>query len=483
MLPKIVTLSFLSLVICACLPQKEGEQNFSSNSCFNTTNPVQPKPPLPNFVKSFGLLKRQDVGEIFFQNFSPISPADTRILPVGTKLTVVTNTSCHKQETLALKANTLEILEPTPISQIEKSFWEDPCVISISPEIELKTFATTNDTYFSDLTHLTTINAPQAYDFLLGGSGPTANVTIAIIDTGVAINHTDLSANIWVNTAETGGNGIDDDGNGYIDDVNGYNFASNIPNPSPQVWPSPNTGGESHGTHVAGLAAAKANNNTGITGVMGTNIKIMSLNVFGATASASTTNLINAINYATANKANIINLSLGGYGVSNSVQQALINATNAGVVVFAAAGNDSATLDDALFMLPASYAMNIQGMISVGATDDINGDLAGFSNKSNRYVEISAPGTHSSYGGLKSTLPGNAYGYKQGTSMATPVAAGLGAWAISYMKTLGRSPSAATAEQYILESSDAVQSLQPFISSGRRINLLKLVNTINDCYR
>ncbi|HCF64334.1 MAG TPA: peptidase S8, partial [Chitinophagaceae bacterium] len=70
-------------------------------------------------------------------------------------------------------------------------------------------------------------------------------------DDGVAITHPDLAENIWVNTGEIAGDGIDNDNNGYIDDVNGWDFSFNNNNPNPNV------NGDSHGTHVGGIIAAR----------------------------------------------------------------------------------------------------------------------------------------------------------------------------------------------------------------------------------
>lgn len=462
----------LALTLAACSLPIEGSSQLESNSCFINGGPTTPKPPLPNFAKTFDLPKNFDVAPMI----APLVPTQNFFWRKGSRFTVVNYPHCRRE-----RAETLELTRDVSTEEMRNRFLGDACQASISPEIVLHTFAAPNDTYYSDETHLTTLHASEAYDFLLGPSGPTQSVTIAIIDSGVDIDHEDLSPNVWVNSGETAGNGIDDDHNGRVDDINGWNFASNIANPRPQAWPAPNTGGESHGTHVAGLTAAKVNNSKGIAGVMGQNIKIMALNVFGASSGASTTNIINAIYYAVDNGADIINLSLGGYGISESVFQALKVAAEAGVIIFAAAGNDGSQLDDALFMLPASYAQAITGMISVGATDDASGRISWFSNYSSRYVELAAPGTHSSFNGLKSTLPSNTYGYKQGTSMASPVAAGAAAWAISYIRSLGHVATPTLVEQFIQESSDTVPELYGYVSRGQRLNLLNLVNKISDC--
>lgn len=461
------------LISAACNNANEGSTDLGSSACLRDGGPVSRKPPLPNFTKTFDLPKVFDIAPLI----APLKLPQTLLFKKNSEFAVVRYPHCAKR-----LAKHLKLERDLTLDELKNHFYQDHCLASISPEITLHTLAATNDPEYANQTYLTSLHATQAYDFLYGPSGPTNPVTIAIIDSGVDIDHEDFSGNLWVNSSETAGNSIDDDGNGYVDDVNGYNFASNIPNPRPQVWPAPNAGGESHGTHVAGIAAARADNNKGIAGVMGKNTKIMALNVFGASPAASTTSIINAIYYALDNGADIINLSLGGYGVSESIFQALKNAADGGVMVFAAAGNDGSLLDDGLFMLPASYAQSIMGMLSVGATDDLNGKIAWFSNYSSRYVEIATSGTHASFNGLKSTLPGNAYGYKQGTSMATPVAAGVAAWAVSYLRSLGVTPTPALVEQFLQETSDTIPDLYGKVSGGQRLNLLSLVNKINDCF-
>ena len=355
---------------------------------------------------------------------------------------------------------------------------DDPCLLSLSESPRFFPFANTNDPMFSELAHLTAIKAPTAYDTLYSAGGPTQEVVVAIIDTGVQLDHPDLLANLWINSGEVN-NGIDDDGNGYIDDVNGYDFASNSEDPSPK------TTSQGHGTHVAGLTAARSDNSIGIAGVMGQNIKIMALNVFGSNPSASTTSIVEAINYAKDNGADIINMSLGGAGTSPDMLAAMKSAAAAGVAIFVAAGNSAAQITKSHFVIPAGYAAEIDGVLSVGSTDATSGALSSFSNFSTQYVEIAAPGSNSATGGLKSTwysATPSTYDFKQGTSMASPVAAGVGAWAVSLLKENGVTVSAKMIEDALMESADIYGDLSPFIKGGKHVNLLNLVSTINDCF-
>ena len=107
-----------------------------------------------------------------------------------------------------------------------------------------------------------------------------SNVVVAVVDTGVQMDHPDLQRNQWVNKGEICGNGVDDDGNGYVDDCRGYNFGDNT---GIELM-----GQDSHGTHCAGIVAADSDNGIGVAGVAGggggqTGARLMHLTVFGKT--------------------------------------------------------------------------------------------------------------------------------------------------------------------------------------------------------
>ena len=144
-----------------------------------------------------------------------------------------------------------------------------------------------------------------------------------------------------MNTGETAANGIDDDGNGYVDDIDGYDFLRN--DPSPQD----NTVG--HGSHVAGIAAAAADNSIGGAGVCPA-CKLMILRA-GDDGGFPLDATLEAIVYAVENGADIINMSLGGPVWSKLLRKALASAGDSGVLVVAAAGNSDRD-NDQLYYLP-----------------------------------------------------------------------------------------------------------------------------------
>ena len=159
--------------------------------------------------------------------------------------------------------------------------------------------------------------------------GGSADVVVAVIDTGVDYNHLDLRNNIWINTAEIAGNGKDDDGNGYVDDVRGWDFVGNDKDPMDD---------NGHGTHVAGIIAAE-NNELGGVGIA-YNCKIMVLKAGNSSGYFNNSDIAEAVQYAYMNGASVINMSFGGSLISLPVEEALEGAYNSCVLV-AAAGNSS----------------------------------------------------------------------------------------------------------------------------------------------
>ena len=247
--------------------------------------------------------------------------------------------------------------------------------------------------------------ATEAWSEGLTGFG----IVIAVLDTGVDINHIDLDRNIWVNTGEIAGDGIDNDGNGYIDDVNGWDMNENDNVPDDV---------DGHGTHVAGTIAAE-NNRLGTTGVA-FNAKIMPVKVLGDDGSGSYDDVVEGIYYAVRNGADIINMSLGGgYYMYPPLAAAIKYASQQGVVVVMAAGNSGGDSPE----VPASYAS--EHGIAVGSVG-ADGEQSEFSNRAGgatdyegdgtrRPLYVTAPGEN-----IYSTLPNNYVGALSGTSMATP---------------------------------------------------------------
>jgi len=267
------------------------------------------------------------------------------------------------------------------------------------------------------------IKAPEVWAKGYTGQG----VIVAVIDSGVDYNHPDLKANIWKNTKEIAGNGKDDDGNGYIDDVNGWNFVSNNNNPLDD---------NSHGTHVAGTIAA-VKNNFGVTGIA-YNAKIMPVKVLDSDGQGYGSAIAKGIRYAVDNGAKVINLSLGG-SASSDEQSAIQYAASKGAIVVMAAGNESESAPG----YPARYADKLG--LAVGAVSYNRTLAADFSNLAGTtpLAYVTAPGAYLTLEddgylgiGIYSTVLGNDYGVKDGTSMAAPHVAGVVALMLSAKKGL-----------------------------------------------
>ena len=257
------------------------------------------------------------------------------------------------------------------------------------------------------------------------------DVLVAIIDGGVDLAHEDLKGNMVVNEAEANGTpGVDDDGNGYIDDINGWNFCTN----SAEIYP------HSHGTHVAGTVGAVNNNGIGVCGVAGgdgtegSGVSMISCQVFDPRSGSGDGDFAAAIVYAAHRGASIAQCSWG-WATPEYKEQDVLDAIDyfvkntrseklTGGVIFFATGNNGDTGN----YYPAAY----DKVVAVGSmTSDYT--MASYSNYG-EWVDVVAPGGLLDYGeqgGVLSTLPGDTYGFNEGTSMACPHVAGIAALVLS----------------------------------------------------
>jgi len=226
-------------------------------------------------------------------------------------------------------------------------YCQDASIAWASPDFvfELKLDYTPADPLYANQWHLNNtgqvggisgadVDGPEAWDRTDTPRGGRPSIVIAIIDTGVDIDHADLHDNIYSNALEAGGTpGVDDDGNGYVDDVNGWDFASADNNPRPTA--------QAHGTACAGVAAAEEGNGLGGVGVA-FRCSILPVKIVSdAGTFASSTVIGNGIRYA-ANIANVLSNSWGGGGDDPTIHSAIQYAVNTqGKVVLFASGNDA----------------------------------------------------------------------------------------------------------------------------------------------
>lgn len=324
-----------------------------------------------------------------------------------------------------------------------------------------------NDPFYYRQWYLDHLNMPLVWQEQTGAS----SVIIAVIDSGVDVTHPDLHDNIWVNQDEIIGDNLDNDFNGYIDDANGWDFIANNNDPGPKyqdncvnnetcieeaVW---------HGTFVSGVAAAVGNNGLGITGIAW-KVKIMPLRVLDEYGGGNTGNVIKAIDYAIANRADIINLSFVGDSYDIYLEQALQRAYAAGIVIVAAAGNEDfnghvVDLDEQKRYPVCHQGKNGENIVmGVGAIDSAN-KLAVFSNYGSSCLDIMAPG-EDFFGTLlyDSDVPQFADYYGSGfsgTSLSAPLISGL----VALIKSAKPSLSNREIQDLITKTADNIDSVNP----------------------
>jgi len=310
-----------------------------------------------------------------------------------------------------------------------------------------------NDPFYTVQWGLPKIGMEGAWNL---GTG-SADVVVAVLDTGVDLDHPDLAGNLWTNPGEVPGNAIDDDGNGYVDDVHGWNSHANSPDVQDSVG---------HGTHVSGIIGAVGNNGVGVSGI---NWEASIVAVKASSEDSFTTlDLARGIDYVTALKEEnsvpvvAINASLGG-PVSEDLllNQAIGGAGDAGILFVAAAGNNGVDNDVTPFY-PASLFM--PHVLSVAATDE-NDALANFgggqvSNYGRRTVHLAAPGKS-----IQSTYRDAGYLSLSGTSMSAPHVTGV----LALLKAQDPNLDWIALKNRVLSSGAPLSSLASKTVTGRRL--------------
>jgi subtilisin family serine protease len=415
------------------------------------------------------------IGAIEVENLVPPSPPSNAVNPAPPSLVFISESAPIALENPATsppQSNSNSTAEQLPqwrevkfaagadLQQIKAKLASDPRVAAVELNYELSIQETPNDPKFKQLWGLNNtgqtdgtpdadIDAATAWDVQKGSK----NVVVAVIDSGVDYRHQDLAANIWNNSGEIAGDGIDNDSNGYKDDLRGYDFINKDSDPMDD---------NGHGTHIAGTIGAVGNNRIGVVGVS-QNASIMPLKVIDSDGWGPVDRIVKGINYATNNGAKVINASFGGSPSSQVMKDAIADANNKGVLFVAAAGNEGNN-NDRNPNYPASY--DLPNIISVAATNDRD-RLAGFSNYGKNSVDLGAPGED-----ILSTVPGNQYNFKTGTSMAAPHVAGAAALLLAQNPNF----SAPQLKDSLMKTVDSLTSLNGKTVSGGRLNLGKLFN-------
>lgn len=269
--------------------------------------------------------------------------------------------------------------------------------------------------YLSDQWNMEKVGLEPVWDDYRGND----QIVVAVLDTGLNLDHEDMKSLVWVNEDETGNNDKDDDGNGYIDDVYGYNLIKESPNINDD---------NDHGTAVNSIIGANTDNGLGIAGV-NWRISLMQVKVASASGTASLYDIAQGIYYAVDNGADVINMSLGSQTDRGFLEDAVKYAHDQGILMVAASGNSTSSSSVSDFVLyPAAY----DEVMAVGATDMYD-EVANLTNStfishSGNNLDLVAPGVE-----ILTADGDSEDGYKifDGTSMASPHVAGVAALMLS----------------------------------------------------
>lgn len=341
----------------------------------------------------------------------------------------------------------------------------EACLLAAEPNQKIRSFAT--DPQRALQSHISYLKATEAQSqFYTQTTAIAGDVVMAVIDTGVNYLHQDLENQMW------------------LDPATGHKMGVDLVEPSDPDQALDENG---HGTHVAGLAAATAENGLNGLGLGGNHIKIFSIRILDENGEGDIPRAINGINLAISKHVDLINLSLGVPGITSPALRAAIqDAVNAGIVVVAAAGNENKQITSSYPVVPAMYAKDIAGFISVTSLDTSSSKISRFSNYSPSYVEIVAPGAENSgiemlFGGLLSLSRNSATDTARifGTSMATPLVSAAAAMSIGLLKSYKTSNSGlvitpAVIESLVIKSAIMRNAYADKVSWGRSLDLMSL---------
>lgn len=270
-----------------------------------------------------------------------------------------------------------------------------------------------NDPNYGEQWNLALMNMPQAWDIEQGNP----EVTVAVVDGGVDMQHPEFRSQLWRNVGEVPGNGVDDDGNGYVDDLNGWDFsdAPTLPsNGDSRVRDNEPEDERGHGTQVSGIIGAAANNGIGIAGIAW-RCRLMPLRAdfkYGSGGYLQNDDVAAAIVYAADNGAQVINMSWGDTVNAFIIEDAVAYAYARGCVMVAAAGNKGT--------VGSWYPAGLKTVISVAwltKERQLNGD-----SNFGATIDIAAPGDE-----ILSTDLNGAYLHVSGTSIAAAHVSGVAA--------------------------------------------------------
>ncbi len=384
---------------------------------------------------------------ILFQIFSTHAHA----APEVSRILVKTGKSLAHARKLSLEGWQLIQVPTLQKSNLLKQLQADPAVEWAEEDQRYSVDSLTsknegpNDPLFGEQWSLANTHVLETQSLVRGDA---SDILVAVVDTGIDLDHPDLATRIFTNLGEIANNGKDDDQNGYIDDVHGYNFEEKSSDTQDDF---------NHGSHVSGIIGAIQNNGIGIAGIA-SHVRILPVK-WMKNGSGWGADAIEAILYAVKMGAKVINASWGGIGDSKALDDAVRAAEKAGVLFVASAGNNH-TDNDVQPRHPAN--LRYSNVISVADLNE-NDELSSTSNYGKSQVEIGAPGTN-----ILSTMMNKQYGKLSGTSMAAAHVSGVAALLLSLNPKL----TAQELKKIILATAIPTPTLEGKTITGGRIDAL-----------
>ena len=413
---------------------------------------------------SAGELEGQGVTQIIVKRRADLSVAERADVRADADVELVRQLMLPRAEVVAV--------EPGELDEALAALRSDPDVVYAEPDAMISAAA---DPHWADQWGLE--NSGQS---IYGSAGSAdadvdaldawrastgAGQTVAIIDSGIEFGHPDLAGQIAVNPGESGAkatNGVDDDRNGFVDDARGWDWIGKESERNPTTGTVPPPVGEDndpsdvagHGTHVAGIIAAKRDNGIGVAGIA-PDARVLPLRVLDSYGGGLLSDAVEALYYAGKAGVRVANASLGvpakdtWAGDSQSLRDAM--AANRGTLYVFAAGN--ANTADPFY----PCAIEQDNVLCVGASTNAD-KRASFSNHGAAWVDLYAPGQH-----IRSTYRNGGYAWLSGTSMSAPLAAGTVALVAAANPALG----ATALKQRALDGADRKTALADSATGGR----------------
>jgi subtilisin family serine protease len=358
----------------------------------------------------------------------------------------------------AIRDGRLAVVTPRSglaLAVLRRRLAERPEVAYAEPDYLLSASVATPDDPFYP-TQYALGEEPSDYDIDAPEAWATATKCgkVAVLDTGVDLDHPDLEQNIY-ESKDKPGDDKDNDANGYVDDAHGFNAIKGKGSGNDD---------NGHGTHVAGIIAGRTNNDVGVSGLCWSAkvVPVKFMNQFGRGA---TSDAITGIDYAVKQGIKLINCSFGSSAKSEALKDAVKYAKKKGVLLVVAAGNDGEDIDQSP-TYPASYGdPNILTVAASTSTDT----LASFSNFGSTDVDVAAPGE-----GILSTYLGGGYKVLSGTSMAAPYVTGLAALLLKHQSGTDYED----LSKAIRKSVDKPPALAGTVATDGRINAAQALETV-----